>query len=161
MKAIQFLQTDHYTLYVVHKYFHHAALYIEHEGHHYSMGFAGSSNNLELISPDPHLFNQFIYYQSDPPLGDEKADRLNKLMRDFEYGSYYGRYVTTYYASYNNSSHKYGYLSNNCISLLNQIFPELNDHFSCTFRTATKVMYPTIRAGKRTKRRKKALAKLI
>ncbi len=154
MKAIQFLQTDHYTLYVVHKYFHHAALYIEHEGHHYSMGFAGSSNNLELISPDPHLFNQ-----SDPQLGDEKADRLNKLIRDFDYVLIMVD-VTTYYANYN-SSHKYGYLSNNCISLLNQIFPELNDHFSCTFRTATKVMYPTIRAGKRTKRRKKALAKLI
>jgi hypothetical protein len=116
---------------------HHFVLVItrpsEKEDKIYSMGFYGHPEKeiITLASPDRNiitnedLYHAARYYMNSSNtfkiLGSKKATKLNHLISHYTHGEYIDSNVK---AGNNKDNHKYGLLSNNCITGFIDIFRE-------------------------------------
>ena len=162
---------DAYNVYVVDSTWstpQHACMDITHAGAVYSLGFSGESGNmLALRSPDPQLprsIEQTVQKKSvklieSLVLNESQAGRLNALIQPFNRGARFGNTFPIKYYAVNGAT--YGYFGNNCITILSQLFPIINRHLTCSARIVTNWANPTIRAGKRRKRKSRRRLKII
>jgi len=164
--TVKFEVGDEYNVYVVDGTWsnpQHACMDIRHGSKVYSLGFAGElENKLALRSPDPQMprstdqteTKKSIKVVESGNLSEDQVIRLNTLIKDFNRGDRLGKTFPIKYYAVHVLGEQYGYLGNNCITILSQIFPDINRYLTCTTRMVTKWAKPTIKAGWKRKAKK-------
>ena len=159
--VVEFEVGDEYNVYVVDGTWsnpQHACMDIQHGGKVYSLGFAGElENRLALRSPDPQMprskdqteIKKSVKVVESGKLSEDQVMRLNRLIQEFNRGNRLGKTFPIKYYAVHVAGESYGYLGNNCITVLSQLFPDINKYLTCSTRMVTKWAKPTIKAGRK------------
>lgn len=130
---VQFEEGDKYTLYMIYSWnaFPHATVSIMHNGTEYGFGFSGKKDeSLRVCSPDLYKIDHLQRSVIDGgELTSDQAIQLNDILSHFkviENHSEKSKQPLGKFRCGVDVTSKYGKLTNNCITILNGVFPSLS-----------------------------------